>query len=215
MNDHATTSPHATPPNTSPNDQRGLLLVISGPSGVGKTTITHHVEQRINAVFSVSMTTRPKTADDVEGRDYYFVTRQRFEQAIADGDLLEHADVFGNLYGTPCGPVEDHLKLGQHVILEIDVEGAVQIKRNMPEAFSIFVLPPSEEELLARLRRRQRESEDVIQKRFAKAKHEISRARACGVYDRFITNDKLDDAIEQAVSIVEAEIERRRAAEVG
>jgi len=191
-------------------DHPGLLLIISGPSGVGKTTITHRVEKLLDAVFSVSMTTRPRTSEDVEGRDYCFVTRDEFKRHLDRGDLLEHADVFGNFYGTPRQPVERHLRAGRVVILEIDVQGAVQIKRNMPETFALFVEPPSEEELLRRLRSRGREDETTIQRRFAKAKKEIAMARECGVYDRFLVNDDLDQTIEQAVRIVREELAKRQ-----
>lgn len=185
---------------------KGLMLIISGPSGVGKTTITHHVEKQLNAVFSVSMTTRPKTAGDVEGKDYCFVTVERFEQARDAGELLEWAEVFGHFYGTPRKPVEKAMAEGRLVICEIDVQGAIQIKRNMPDAFALFVLPPSEDVLLERLRRRAREDESIIQRRFRKAKAEIEQARSCDAYDEFIVNDDLTKAIEQAVSLIEGRL---------
>ena len=184
------------------SDKRGLLVVISGPSGVGKTTITHQLVQRLGAVFSVSMTTRPKTAADTEGVDYYFVDNERFERAIADGELLEWAKVFTNYYGTPRGPVEHELHEGRDVILEIDVVGAEQIRKSMPDALAIFVNPPSEEELLRRLRARAREGEDVIQRRFSEAKREMQQARECGAYDHFIVNENLDEAINHAYQLV-------------
>lgn len=186
----------------------GLLLIISGPSGVGKTTITHHVEHRLDGVFSVSMTTRPQTHDDVEGRDYFFVNREIFEQHIAAGNLLEWAEVFGNCYGTPRKPVEAQLAAGRLVILEIDVEGAIQVKKNMPDSFAMFVLPPSEEELYRRLSNRKREDEATIRRRFAKAKVEITRARESGIYDQFIINDDLSTAIAQAVRLVKHRMEQ-------
>ncbi len=189
----------------------GLLLIISGPSGVGKTTITHHVEQRLGGVFSVSLTTRPMTEADVPGRDYHFVDRAEFERRRDTGELLEWAEVFGNYYGTPKQPVVEALQQGRLVLCEIDVQGAIQIKRNLPDAYAIFVLPPSEEELLERLRRRGREDESVIQRRFARARDEINRARESGVYDVFIVNDELSRAVDEAVERVEAE--RRRRAE--
>ena len=181
------------------NHQDGLLLVISGPSGVGKTTITRRVEQELGAVFSVSMTTRPKTAADTEGQDYIFVSPEQFELHCDAGDLLEWAEVFGQSYGTPRQPVEEHLGSGRLVLLEIDVEGAIQIKQRMPLAFALFVCPPSELVLLERLRNRQRDNEQSIQRRFAKAKDEIARGQACGIYDHFITNDDLDTAVAEVV----------------
>jgi guanylate kinase len=182
----------------------GLLLVISGPSGVGKTTITHEVERRLGGVFSVSVTTRPKTSADVEGRDYYFLSDEEFSARRAAGELLEWAEVFGKYkYGTLCQPVVDQLAVGHLMILEIDVQGALQVKSKMPDAFMLFVLPPSDEELLNRLRRRGRESEEAIQRRFSAAKHEIATAKASGAYDAFIVNDDLAHAIYEACRLVQ------------
>ncbi len=187
---------------------RGLLLVISGPAGAGKTTITREVERRVGGVFSVSMTTRAKTHKDVEARDYFFVDYDRFQLAIAADELLEHAEVYpGKCYGTPRGPVEAQLKEGQVVILEIDVDGARQVKANHPQTLAVFILPPSEDELLARLRGRAREPESDIQVRFAKAKQEIDLARRSGVYDHFVVNDDLASAIDEVVQHVRARLD--------
>lgn len=183
----------------------GLLLIISGPSGVGKTTITRGVERSFaDSVFSVSCTTRPRTEADVEGVDYQFVTRERFEEMERDGDFLESAEVFGNKYGTPAPWVNEQLSRGRLVILEIDVQGAIQVKRRMPGAMGLFILPPSEDELLDRLRKRKREAEEVIQRRFAEAKHEMALARESGVYDHFIVNRDLPEAMAEAVEVVRA-----------
>jgi guanylate kinase len=190
--------------------QPGLLLIISGPSGVGKTTITRAIERKLNGVFSVSMTTRAKTEDDVEGRDYYFVSREAFQRHIDAGELLEWAEVFGDYYGTPRTAVQQSLDHGRLEILEIDVQGAIQVKRKKPDALAIFVLPPSESALLDRLRERRREDEDKIQRRFARAKEEIHHARASGIYDAFITNDQLDRAIAEAIDLVGDELDKRR-----
>lgn len=181
----------------------GLLLIISGPSGVGKTTITRAVERSIpGAVFSVSATTRQKRPTDVEGVDYHFVDDATFDQMVKDDAFLEHVNLFGKKYGTPRKWVDEQLARGRLVILEIDVVGAIKVKGHMPDAFGVFVLPPSEEVLLERLRARKREGEDEILRRFAEAKREIQQARACGVYDRFIVNDKLELAIQQAIAAV-------------
>ena len=190
-------------------NHQGLLLVISGPSGVGKTTVTKQVIEQLNAAFSISMTTRPKTHEDVEGRDYFFVSEEEFKAAIKDGKMLEWADVFGNLYGTPRDAAIERLNQGELVILEIDVEGAIQVKENMPEVFSIFILPPSEEELLNRLRGRGREAEEIIMRRFAKSKAEIERAKESNIYDCFLTNDDLEDTIAEAVRVITDERTRR------
>ena len=187
----------------------GMLLIISGPSGVGKTTITRGVERAIaDSVFSVSATTRPKTASDVEGVDYHFIDDAEFDEMIERDAFLEWAEVFGRKYGTPRKWVEEQLKRGRVVILEIDVEGAKQVKKRMPEAFAIFILPPDEQTLLDRLHKRKREPEEQIRKRFAEAQREIAEAKACGAYDAFIVNDDLDRATAQALQLVNA----RRAA---
>lgn len=202
MAQHAPETAHARLPTDTDN---GLLLIISGPSGVGKTTITRGVERSIaDSVFSVSYTTRAKTQADVEGVDYHFISPDEFQQLIDEDAFLEWADVFGKRYGTRRKWVEEHLARGRLVILEIDVEGAKQVKAKMPDAFGIFILPPSEDELLRRLRSRKRESEELINKRFAEAQHEIAEAKASGVYDRFITNEHLEEAIEKAIAMVNA-----------
>ncbi len=183
--------------------ENGMLLVISGPSGVGKTTITRAVERSIpGAVFSISATTRPRTGVDVEGVDYYFIGEDEFDRRVGSGEFLEHAVYNGHKYGTLRAPVETNLARGRLMILEIDVQGAKQIKERMPEAFAIFILPPSEEALLGRLRSRKRESEDDIQRRFRLAQQEIAEARRSGAYDAFIINDQLDKAIMEAIRLV-------------
>lgn len=189
--------------------QPGLLLIISGPSGVGKTTITRAIEHQLLGTFSVSMTTRPKTEDDVEGQDYYFVSHENFQHHIDNGELLEWAEVFGDYYGTPRQPVQRSLDQGALVILEIDVQGAMQVKRKKPDALAIFILPPDETILLSRLRERRREDEQKIQQRFARAKEEIQQAREAGIYDAFITNDDLDRAITESVELVRDERQKR------
>ncbi|MBL8999811.1 MAG: guanylate kinase [Phycisphaerae bacterium] len=201
--------PHA-PDHRLPTDtDDGMLLIISGPSGVGKTTITRGVERTIpDAVFSVSATTRAKTDADVEGVDYHFVSDEEFERMRRAGEFLESAGVYGKKYGTPRAWVLEQLKRGRLVILEIDVEGAKQVKAGIPGAFAMFILPPSEEDVLARLRARKRESEEQIQKRFSHAKREIEAARVCGIYDVFIINDDRQRAIDEAVTKV---TEARRA----
>lgn len=181
----------------------GLVVIISGPSGVGKTTITRHVVASFpQSVFSVSCTTRPRTNADREGADYFFISDEAFQVMVERGEFLEHAGVFGKRYGTPRKWVAERLAEGKLVILEIDVQGAINVKRQMPEAFALFVLPPSEEELLHRLRARGREDETTIQRRFGAAQHEIAVARSSGVYDLFLVNNVLEEAERQAVEAI-------------
>lgn len=181
----------------------GLLLIISGPSGVGKTTVTRGVERTIaDAVFSVSWTTRPQTSVDTEGVDYHFVSDAEFEDERARGGFLETAGVYGKQYGTPKAPVLEQLRRGRLMVLEIDVQGAILVKRQLPEALAIFILPPDEATLLQRLRDRKREDETMIQRRFSKAKEEIAAARAAGIYDHFLVNQNVAETIARAVEIV-------------
>ncbi len=182
----------------------GLLVVISGPSGVGKTSITHAVIDQLNAVFSVSCTTRPARPREQDGVDYRFISDEEFCRRLDSGEFLEHARVFDRFYGTPRGPVEEQLQSGRIVLLEIDVQGAIQIRQSMPEAFLIFVLPPGEVALLERLRARSSEGEDEIQKRFREAREEIRLARESGVYDLFVINDDLDVAIHDVIAAIRA-----------
>jgi guanylate kinase len=187
----------------------GMVLIISGPSGAGKTTITRGVERTVQgAVFSVSWTTRTRGPSDVDGVDYHFVDDEAFEAMRAGGGFLESAGVYGKKYGTPKEWVFEHLKRGRLVILEIDVQGAIEVKKQVPDAFALFILPPSEAVLLERLRSRKREDESVIQRRFSQAQAEIAAARTCGIYDHFIVNEHLDEAIAEAIRL----IGRRRSA---
>ncbi|NNF43826.1 MAG: guanylate kinase [Phycisphaerales bacterium] len=173
----------------------GLLVVISGPSGVGKTTIVRAVKDRLGGMFSVSATTRPRTEMERHGVDYYFLSEEEFVGMLERGELLEHAEVFGrHWYGTPRRPVVEALAAGRLVILEIDVQGALQVKQGAPDAFMVFIEPPDEETLLARLRARGRDDEDAIARRFAEARSEIALARESGRYDVFIVNDDLERA---------------------
>ena len=192
------------------NKPRGLLLAISGPSGVGKTTITRELERRLDGVFSVSATTRPSAPGEVDGRDYHFLTERRFEDMVDRGAFLEHAQVYSkHRYGTPREPVERHLAQGRLVLLDIDVQGAILVRQTMSEALMCFILPPNDEELLQRLRQRGREAEAAIRRRFNEAKHEIELGMRSGVYDAQIVNDDLPQAIDEVCRLVQ----QRRATE--
>ena len=183
----------------------GLLLVVSGPSGVGKTTIVHEVIRRLGGEFSVSATTRARSERERDGVDYHFVDQATFQKWIDAGRFLEYAQVFGrSWYGTLQDQVEHALGEGKLIVLDIDVQGAKNVKQKMPRAFTVFVMPPSEDTLLKRLHARGREDEAAIQRRFAEAKTEIDFARTSGVYDAFVVNDDLELAIDQVCDMVRA-----------
>ena len=189
----------------SERDKNGLLLVVSGPSGVGKTTIVHEVIRRLGGEFSVSATTRERSGRERDGVDYHFVNEETFQQWINEGRFLEHAQVFGrSWYGTLRNQVEDALAQGSLIVLDIDVQGARDVKRALPSAFSLFVLPPDETALLKRLHARGREDEAAIDRRFAEAKKEIEFAKTSGVYDAFVINDDLEIAIDEVTDLVRA-----------
>ncbi len=172
---------------------RGRLFVISAPSGAGKTTLVRRlVEQRPDLRFSVSYTTRPKRAREVEGEDYFFVSQEEFMRLRDSGELLEHATVFGNSYGTSRKQVLGLLESGKDVLLEIDWQGAAQVRANMPECTSIFILPPSIPELERRLRGRGTDSEQVIERRLNEALDDISHWQE---FDYVVINDDLDTAV--------------------
>ena len=185
--------------------KKGRLYVISGPSGTGKGTICGELLKEIGNEFSVSMTTREPREGEVHGKDYYFVTREVFLENIEAGNFLEHATVFDNFYGTPKDMVLNRLEKGRNVILDIDVQGGLQVKRAMPEAVLIFILPPSLAELRRRLEGRGTETAEKVERRLSQALNEI---KLIGEYDYYIVNDKIDEAAELAKSIIAAEAAR-------
>ena len=189
---------------SSHND--GRLFVISGPSGAGKGTICKKLLESVDISISTSMTTRAPRPGEIDGEDYYFVTVDEFEEKIANGGMLEYARVFDNIYGTPKDMVIKQLERGRDVILEIDVQGGLQIKKKMPEqAVLVFVLPPDLTTLRQRIIDRGTETEEVIDKRFNEAINEI---KLIGEYDYYVVNDELDDAVYDLKVIIMAE--RRR-----
>jgi len=182
-------------------ENKGKLVIISGPSGVGKSTICAEVVKKLkNARLSVSVTTRPRAKTETNGGDYWFISKEEFQQHIENGSLLEYAELFGNLYGTPKDKVEDALKNGQTVILEIDVEGAKKAKLIYPDALMIFILPPNRKELQVRMNNRAREQSESMTTRLERAGIEI--AAAWQYYEYMVINDKLDKAVKEVVQII-------------
>jgi guanylate kinase len=188
--------------------RRGFLLVLSSPSGAGKTTITRRLLERDPALaLSVSVTTRPPRPGEREGIDYYFIDQVRFDAMVAAGDLLEHATVFGNSYGTPGQVVEAALAAGRDIVTDIDWQGTQQIGSKVPrDLVTIFVLPPSMAELESRLQRRAQDSDEVVKARMAKSAEEMSHWFE---YQYVVVNRDLDQSVNEAEAIVMAERLRR------
>lgn len=184
-------------------EQMGKLIVISGPSGAGKSTVVFKaLEGRNDVCFSVSATTRNPRPGEVDGREYFFVEPDKFKEMIANDEFLEHAEYVANSYGTPRAYVEKKLKEGMNVLLDIEVQGALQVHEKMPEAVMIFVIPPSMKDLEERLRSRGTDSERKIEARLIRAKEEYE---AANFYDYIIINDDADVAANEFSSIITAE----------
>lgn len=196
------------PGDGSPVRRRGLMLVLSSPSGAGKTSISRAVLERDPGItMSVSVTTRPQRKGEVDGVDYHFIAEAAFDRMAAAGELLEHAGVFGNKYGSPRAPVEAALKAGRDVMFDIDWQGTQQLKATArDDLVSVFILPPSTAELERRLRERKRDPEDVVRGRMAKAADEMSHWPE---YDYIVVNEDLERSVAQVRSILAAERLRR------
>ena len=184
--------------------KRGLLFIISGPAGSGKGTIVKRVRELAEFDFSVSATTRAPRPGETEGVHYFFTDKEEFKRKIAAGEMFEHAEYVGNYYGTPKKPVDDALSAGKNIILDIDVQGALQVKTKMPEAVMIFVLPPDFETLMRRIRGRGTESEEIIAKRMEKARFEL---QCFDRYDYAVVNrdNGVEEAAGDVLSILKAE----------
>ncbi|MEO1549819.1 MAG: guanylate kinase [Pseudomonadota bacterium] len=191
-------------------DRRGLLIILSSPSGAGKSTLSRRLLAKDdNITFSVSATTRPARPGELDGREYHFHTREAFQALVASGGMLEHAEVFGNLYGSPRAPAEAAVAEGRDILFDVDWQGGQQIRTSAlkDNTVSIFILPPSIAVLEARLKGRAQDSAEVIAKRMAKAKNEISH---WAEYDYVLVNDNLDQAEAELTAILTAERIRRR-----
>lgn len=186
--------------------KKGLLIILSGPSGVGKGTVRKFFENdpRLNLAYSTSMTTRKPRNGEVDGREYFFSTREDFEEAIKNGELLEYAEFVGNYYGTPLHEVERLRDEGKNVILEIEVQGATQVQEKCPDAVSIFIIPPSMKELESRIRGRKSEAEEIVQQRLAKATQEM---KMIPQYKYIVCNDDPKLAAELITTIIMRHIE--------
>ncbi len=184
-------------------NKTGILIVLSGPSGCGKDTVLSQlIDSNEDIKVSISMTTRAPRAGEIDGVDYYFVTWEYFERKIADGSMLEYAEYNGNYYGTPKAPVDEMLRNGISVVLEIEVQGAEKIRKLYPDAVSVFLLPPSLNALEYRLRTRGTEDEETLAHRLYIGEQEIKRA---GEFDYYIINDKIRDALDDFETIIRAE----------
>jgi len=195
--------------------RRGMVLILSSPSGAGKTTLTRMLMQdkELDLTLSVSVTTRPRRSSEVDGIHYRFIDRREFERMRKGGDLLEWAEVHGNAYGTPRAPVEAVLAEGRDMLFDVDWQGAKQMRERLgDDVVSIFVLPPSMKELRARLERRAEDSSTTIGQRLDNARHEIERWRS---YQYVIVNDDLERAYKDVLAIVRAERLRAARSETG
>ena len=188
------------------NDKTGKLIVISAPSGTGKTTLVKRLlEKESNMIASVSFTTRPLRENEIEGVDYFFVDKSEFKRMVAMEEFLEHATVFGNYYGTQKEIVSNNLKKGLNVILEIDWQGAQQIREKMSDCVMIFLIPPSKNVLLSRLKNRGTDSKEEIENRFNQAVLDLNESSK---FDHVLVNDQIDEAVDNIVLCIQGNLDK-------
>ena len=187
-------------------DKTGKLIVISAPSGTGKTTVVKRLLEKIpNIIASVSFTTRPMRENEREGIDYFFVDKRKFETMVGDNQFIEHATVFGNYYGTQKQSLSSNLKKGKNVILEIDWQGALQVKEKMPSCIMIFLIPPSKQVLLSRLKNRGTDSKGEIKNRFNQAVSDLNESNK---FDHVLVNDQIEVAVENIAHCIEGNLSK-------
>lgn len=184
-------------------DKKGFLLCISGPSGVGKGLVIHELLARYGTFWnSVSATTRARRGAEVDGEDYYFVSREKFEQMIAQQEILEYDEYCGNYYGTPAGPIRERVEAGRDVILDVTVPGALALKKAMPFAVTVFLIPPTLGELKRRLIERNTDASESVRKRMLTSQQEL---RECDLFDYVVMNNQLEETLATMGSIIRAE----------
>jgi len=182
--------------------QLGLLIVLCGPSGVGKSTISHELAEKYQVSYISSATTRHKRKGDDQGKEYEYLSKEVFFRRLEADEFLEYAQNYDDYYGTPKHPALDLLARGKDILLEIDVQGALQVRYQYPQCLAIFILPPDEPTLLNRLKARGRESAEEISKRFRAAKREIHMAKGSRTFDYMVINDDLDRAVGEIIKII-------------
>ena len=186
----------------SDRNHPGQLIVLCGPAGVGKSTISLRLERQYGVEYIISATTRPRLAGDDKGKKYDHISREEFFHRLDDNQFLEYAQVYDNYYGTPKKDALEKLAAGKDVLLEIDVQGALQVRFQYPNALMIFIMPPDEASLLSRLRERGRDTEDAIEKRFRGAKREIWMAKGSRAFDDMTINDDIDRAVLEIARLI-------------
>ncbi|GAA0330209.1 guanylate kinase [Oceanobacillus sp. FSL W7-1293] len=191
--------------------EKGILFILSGPSGVGKGTVRKKLfEEELDLQYSISMTTRDRRTGEVDGVDYFYKSREEFEKLVEEGELLEYAQYVNNYYGTPRKYVEETIEKGLDVFLEIEVQGAMQVKKNFPQGVFIFLFPPSLEELKNRIVNRGTESQELVLNRLKEARNEIEMMDA---YDYVVVNDQVETAVDKVKAIIKSEhLKRERIA---